>query len=210
VIGRIANGESFWTAIYKCLLGIENLTVHEGAFGSNGNSEVTLSLDLNALIAAKVNGELDSRFNDLFEMNLDSAAPFEVIEQELNEVDAALFKVADPDFVLPESRTIGDVNGFADPVIGTLLIKDGRTTERTSGKVIETNAVVDVDYGDGYGVTRFYEQLVSDIPSAGGDSGSGVFDMENRLAGLLFAGGGGETIMNLPSKVVGKLGISIP
>ena len=85
------------------------------------------------------------------------------------------------------------------PTIGQTVIKSGRTTQLTQGKIRAVGAAVKVGYG-GFTAT-FAEQIIiehgSTPFSAGGDSGSLVVDAtSHRPVGLLFAGGGGTTIAN--------------
>lgn len=79
--------------------------------------------------------------------------------------------------------------------IGMLVKKAGRTTSFTTGRVTVIGATLDVNY-DGGRVARFCEQIVTTNMSAGGDSGSLVFDTSNHPVGLLFAGSGVATILN--------------
>jgi hypothetical protein len=55
--------------------------------------------------------------------------------------------------------------------VGDRLKKTGRTTNFTRGRVIATNATIDVNYGEGR-IARFLDQIVTTNISAGGDSGS--------------------------------------
>jgi hypothetical protein len=89
---------------------------------------------------------------------------------------------------------------------GLAVTKSGRTTSITNGRVVSVGAAVKVGY-DGFTAT-FADQIVieginGDF-SAGGDSGSLVVDTEqHRPVGLLFAGGGGQTIANPIAKIMG-------
>ena len=78
---------------------------------------------------------------------------------------------------------------------GDLVRKTGRTTNCTVGRVIVTNATVDVNYGGGR-VARFLNQVVTTSMAAGGDSGSLVTDLGNNAVGLLFAGSAAATVLN--------------
>ncbi len=69
------------------------------------------------------------------------------------------------------------------------------------------DAVVEVDYGGRTAVFR--QQIVSDLPSRGGDSGSLVVDPANRAVGLLFAGGVATTLMNPIEAVLSALGLRL-
>lgn len=111
-----------------------------------------------------------------------------------NLVDAA---VADPiaaDLVAPNVLGIGRVRGTVEPTIGMRVRKSGRTTGNTEGRLTAIDAVVEVDYGGK--TAMFREQVVSDILSQGGDSGSLIVDEQDRGVGLLFAGSATTTLIN--------------
>ncbi|MEM1557967.1 MAG: hypothetical protein QXT26_05675 [Thermoproteota archaeon] len=55
---------------------------------------------------------------------------------------------------------------------GDIIEKEGRTTCHTSGTVLDSSTVVRVSYGSFEAV--FHDVIVSDVKSAGGDSGSAV------------------------------------
>jgi hypothetical protein len=92
------------------------------------------------------------------------------------------------------------------PEIGDIVHKSGRTTGYTKGRIIATNLTVQVDLGVGM-LVRFVDQIVCDDFSAGGDSGSAVFDDSGNLVGLLFAGSPTVTILNKIDHVFDQLGI---
>lgn len=78
---------------------------------------------------------------------------------------------------------------------GEIVQKSGRTTGYTQGEVLAVGATVNVGFGAA-GPARFVDQIVCSNMSAGGDSGSAVFDMNGHLIGLLFAGSSTVTILN--------------
>ena len=75
------------------------------------------------------------------------------------------------------------------------LKKSGRTTGVTHDNLVVKEASIDVNYGDGR-VARFEGQYIAGPMSAGGDSGSLVFDVNGLVVGLLFAGSDQVTIIN--------------
>src|SRR5256885_1308933 len=89
----------------------------------------------------------------------------------------------------------GRVSGSTDAAIGLAVGKSGRTTALTGGHVTAVDATVEVDYGGGK-TAIFRGQIVSDMLSKGGDSGSLVVDDRSRAVGLLFAGGPTTTLIN--------------
>jgi hypothetical protein len=111
-------------------------------------------------------------------------------------------------------------NGYGTPrseeipaSIGMRVMKYGRTTGQTKGRVQGVNATVNVGYNSG--VARFVGQIVigGGRFSSGGDSGSLIVVERGpdarRPVGLLFAGGGGTTIANPIQEVTRTLKITI-
>jgi len=123
-----------------------------------------------------------------------------------NFVDAALARPLTPDLVDPEIMDIGLVKGVAGIEPGEKVIKSGRTTGVTSGTVVAVGTTVRVEgaYGD---QLLFADQVVSDLLSRPGDSGSLVLSEEKMAVGLLFAGSFRYTIFNLIGHVIEALDI---
>src|SRR5207249_9572076 len=93
--------------------------------------------------------------------------------------DAAIAEPIETRLVAPDILGIGHVRGTKEPDIGMRVRKSGRTTGVTAGRITAIDAVVEVDYGGPSAIFR--EQIVSDLSSEGGDSGSLVVD-EGRHA----------------------------
>jgi len=125
-----------------------------------------------------------------------------------NLVDAAVAELIDPSLVSSDILDIGRVSGTTDATIGLVVRKSGRTTALTEGHVTAVDAVIEVDYGGGK-TAIFRGQIVSDMLSKGGDSGSLVVDDRSRAVGLLFAGGPTTTLINPIGAVMQFLDIVI-
>ncbi len=124
-----------------------------------------------------------------------------------NLVDAAIATPLAPDLVAPDILEIGPVSGTAAASLDTKVKKSGRTTGLTRGRVTGLEATVEVDYGGKTAVFR--GQIVSDVTSKGGDSGSLIVNDSNRAVGLLFAGGATTTILNPIDAVLAALGLRL-
>lgn len=123
-----------------------------------------------------------------------------------NVVDAA---VARPTYTRNiTSAIIGQVTprGVGEAVLGSTVVKAGRTTQVTVGTVIAVNATVAVNYG-APGVATFRQQILTTAMSAGGDSGSLLMDEGLNAIGLLYAGSEVITIHNHISDVEIALGV---
>lgn len=89
---------------------------------------------------------------------------------------------------------IGSPTGIAEVAVGDAVQKSGRTTGYTTGKVVSVGTSVAVYYGSQ--PKRFKDCIITTDMSRGGDSGSLLIDMDNRVVGLLFAGSSKVTIHN--------------
>ena len=86
----------------------------------------------------------------------------------------------------------------AQAQVGLRVVKSGRTTGVTRGRIVGINATSRVGYDEGTALYRGQVVIQSDSGnfSAGGDSGSLILTEDLRPVALLFAGGGGQTIAN--------------
>lgn len=117
-------------------------------------------------------------------------------------VDAA---VAKPTVKISKKVSdVGTPTGATKAEEGDIVMKSGRTTGLTKGKVLDTNATITVDYGK-FSVT-FKDQIVTEAMAKGGDSGSALLK-NKKVCGLLFAGSNSVTIHNKISNVTEKLGV---
>lgn len=122
-----------------------------------------------------------------------------------NIVDAALAKPINVE-LNEEIIEIGKINGVAEPQLGDKVKKSGRTTGYTEGTIKAIDVTMKVSLGeDSYAV--FTAQVLSDIKSGPGDSGSLVLDSNNKAVGLLFAGSDTTTLFNKISNVMAELEI---
>jgi hypothetical protein len=138
-----------------------------------------------------------------------------------NTVDAAIAAVTpgmvDPDGRIFDIGTVSDLHLTVDHTsVGLNVQKTGRTTGHTFGTIEAIEVVVDVEYGSGFG--RFYNQvrirgLCDELFSDSGDSGSLIVNVpqggDRQAVGLLFAGGGLDTIANPIGDVLTELGVSM-
>lgn len=103
-----------------------------------------------------------------------------------NRFDAALARPLNPDDVTPEILDIGTISTITDPKLRMQVRKSGRSSGLTSGRISLIDADIEVDYG--LFLLTFTNQVISNIFSRGGDSGSVIVGPDNTAVGLLFAG----------------------
>lgn len=128
---------------------------------------------------------------------------------EENLVDAAIARPLNEEDVSAEILEIGAIKGLTQGELGMAIKKSGRTTELTTGEILQVDVTVNVQYGAGR-MVRFADQLMAGPMSQGGDSGSAVLDNNNKLAGLLFAGSDKSTIINRIENVFSALKLTLP
>lgn len=119
-----------------------------------------------------------------------------------NLVDAA---VARPTFSRNVTASIIGLvmpRGIDQAFVGRRVVKLGRTTQVTTGRVLAVNATIPVG-----GIAVFRHQIITTAMSAGGDSGSLLMDFNLNAVGLLFAGSPFITIHNHIADVETALGV---
>ena len=142
--------------------------------------------------------------------------PFNLPQPSPNLVDAALVRPTAGRALRAGIRDLpGEVVGVMDPSLGMAVYGNSRTSDITYGTVVGLEFEGRINYG-GTNFARFAHQGVIEGAdgdfSAGGDSGRMVFadvDGARYFVGLLFAGGGGQTIINRASDVVRLLNLEI-
>lgn len=126
-----------------------------------------------------------------------------------NLVDAAIARPIRSRDVMAAITNLGIPKGVIEATLGMDVIKSGRTTETTAGKVTGIDASIAVNYGAS-GVAYFRNQIITTDMSQGGDSGSLLLSRAGREAtGLLFAGSSVITIHNNISNVMMALKVKV-
>ena len=123
-----------------------------------------------------------------------------------NVVDAAVARPLYSRNVIASIIGIRMPSGIDQALVGMPVIKVGRTTQVTTGRVIATNATIAVFYGSP-GTAVFRHQILTTPMSAGGDSGSLLMSQTLSAVGLLFAGSSQITIHNHIADVEFALGV---
>jgi hypothetical protein len=124
-----------------------------------------------------------------------------------NLVDAAVARPTHSRNVTTSIIGILMPRGVDQAFVGSPVIKVGRTTQVTTGRVLAVNATVLVGPYPGGGVGQFRHQIITTAMSAGGDSGSLLMDRNLSAVGLLYAGSARITIHNHIADVETALGV---
>lgn len=104
-----------------------------------------------------------------------------------NLADAAVARVTRPGTVAAEILEVGGVRGVQEPRVGTKVMKSGRTSGVTRGRIRAIHATISVQMGD-LRPARFRDQVVLSAMAWPGDSGSLVLTPDGRAVALLAAG----------------------
>ena len=126
-----------------------------------------------------------------------------------NIVDCAVALPDAPHLVDPAILDIGPVRGSNDVEVGEAVQKSGRTTGVTSGTVVAIGTSLKVVM-DNEQEAWFGDQVVSNMKSGPGDSGSLVVNGRNQAVGLLFAGSEKYSVFNRIQNVVDALEVDFP
>lgn len=126
-----------------------------------------------------------------------------------NLVDAALALPVDQRNVIASIVNLGIPKGTVEATLRMDVVKSGRTTQTTAGRVAGIDVTVAVGYGAS-GTAYYRNQILTTNMSQGGDSGSLLLSRAERKAtGLLFAGSSSVTIHNNIANVLMALGVEI-
>lgn len=128
--------------------------------------------------------------------------------QGANIIDAAVARPDEPGLIDEQIVEIGQIKGVAEAVPGGLVRKSGRTSGLSEGTVTALGVTLEVEIGEN-DKGWFTDQVVSDMLSRPGDSGSLVLDRENRATGLLFAGSEKYTVFNRIDQVLSRLEVEL-
>ncbi|OAT82959.1 hypothetical protein [Desulfotomaculum copahuensis] len=128
--------------------------------------------------------------------------------QGANIIDAAVARPDDPGLIDEQIMEIGRLEGVAETEPGGAVRKSGRTSGLSEGTVTALGVTLEVEIGEN-DKGWFTDQVVSDMLSRPGDSGSLVLDTENRAAGLLFAGSEKYTVFNRIDQVLSRLELEL-
>lgn len=117
---------------------------------------------------------------------------------------------------MPSVGKLASTNPVA-AAVGMLVMKTGRTTGHTRGRIFDINADVNVPYehkdGTEFVATFGNQILIVGTPgsfSTNGDSGSLIVDRSTKRAtGLLFAGSPSHTVANHIEDVLAALGVTL-
>ena len=125
----------------------------------------------------------------------------------VNRVDAALARPLSPDLLSNEILQIGVPVGLNEAALNMDVQKSGRTTGYTTGKIVQLDATVRIDYEGPSAL--FSGQIIAGPMSQGGDSGSALLDMDKNVVGLVFAGSEASTIANPIDQVLSALNVEL-
>jgi hypothetical protein len=136
---------------------------------------------------------------------------FQPGEDFVNHVDCALAKPTKErtDDLLSEIRGIGWPKGTIKPKRGMKVLKVGRTTGKTHGRIRDVNFRFVLNY-DGFGDVGFIDQVLCTRYSKPGDSGALVLDeTTGKAVGLHFSGANGGSVFSPIDQVLKALGAKL-
>ena len=131
-----------------------------------------------------------------------------------NLVDAAIALVKNPKEVTSTVNLIGvPPKGISKNLRRGMKVKKvGRTTDLTSGEITDVDFRTSLTYptpDGGEGNVGLRDQVLCTRFTAGGDSGAAVFNAQNQIVGLHFAGTPSTSIFNRITNVLDALGLEI-
>lgn len=127
--------------------------------------------------------------------------------EETNLVDCAIARVLNKRNVSPKIALVNAPKGVISPKFGQSVKKVGRTTALTTGKItgVKTTFRFNIKGQD----IIFRNQILADIMTSPGDSGSILLSDNDYAIGLIMTGGGGKSVINTISDVLRSLNVSL-
>ncbi len=125
-----------------------------------------------------------------------------------NIVDAAVARPISMDYIHNDILDIGAPKGINVAEAGMPIMKSGRSTGLSKGMVSAVDVTLQVSLNETESAI-FSNQVVAEMKSMGGDSGSLVMDQNKKAVGLLFAGSDKYTIFNQIDKVFELLSVTL-
>lgn len=127
-----------------------------------------------------------------------------------NLIDACVHRPDNPDDFADTILEIGNVTEIGEAVIGDTVIKSGRSSGKTEGKIIDINATIKVDYETMNGLTLENQIIIMPAIGVGGDSSSLIVrKSDNKAVGMLCAGSETISVANPMGTVATSLGIDL-
>ena len=126
--------------------------------------------------------------------------------QENNLIDAAVARPDSPNAIVDDILDVGPVQGVGQIHPSDQVLKSGRTSGVTEGKVLSIGVTVKVDIVEDE-ISWFADQIMTDLVSKPGDSGSLILNDKKEAVGLLFAGSDKYTVFNRIQNVLEKLNL---
>ncbi|CAG7838833.1 hypothetical protein Z959_10515 [Clostridium novyi B str. ATCC 27606] len=125
-----------------------------------------------------------------------------------NFVDSAIAKVTSPNIALPNIALVGPPKGIKDASLSQPVMKVGRTSELTKGRISQMHAVMLLKASS----TMKYimiDQIITERMSDEGDSGSILLDSNNFALGQLVGASSNKSIFTPIKTVLSALNVSL-
>ena len=143
---------------------------------------------------------------------LDTFIPMKFIEDDEeaeNLVDAGIAEIFDSHIISNKIFPDIKIKGTTEPALLMSVKKIGYKTGETSGNIRAVNASVSLKVLENNSAV-FKNQIISELRTRGGDSGSPIFTANNELVGMHMAGGiDGFSIANNINIVLKELGVKL-
>ena len=131
-------------------------------------------------------------------------------EELINHVDCAIGKITRKSLLSNKIYDIGEIIGVCESDLELKVKKVGCVTGLTEGEIRTLGATLRIDF-DENGILLFIDQIIAELHSSAGDSGSIVLNESNEAIGLLFANSPDErfSFINDINIILWLLGVDI-
>lgn len=133
---------------------------------------------------------------------------FETVENTSeNYVDCAIAKITKKNLVSSKIAFVGTPKGKALPVLNENVVKVGRTTEESYGKIINIGATITIVFDKGKAV--FKNQITTTKMAQSGDSGSLLINAKRYVVGMAFGNSQSISLFNSIDGVLDGLNVTL-
>ena len=128
----------------------------------------------------------------------------------INYVDCAIARIANPQIISNKILGIGAIKGISKPKVDMNIRKSGVTTGLTSGYITSLGISIKVDVTSLKKEAFFKDQLLIQVETKPGDSGSAIINKNNEIVGMhMGSGGDGYSLSNDINLVLEKLNVEV-
>ena len=158
-------------------------------------------------------GTFNGKYPDDVIAGLETFIPIKFIDgtnKPINYVDCAIARIANHQLISNKILSIGIINGVTKPKVDMKIRKSGVSTGLTYGYITSLGISLKVDVSSLNKKAFFQDQLLIQVETKPGDSGSSIINENNEIVGMhMGSGGDGYSVSNDINLVLDNLNVEV-